>query len=1255
MQTTAGIKTSYEYDSLNRIIKLSQNEKLLSRFSYQGKKTIQTDNNGLETTYIQNGRKDITEIIQKDTLTGIIHKTRIEYDKRHLPLKVYIGDGQNELLTNEYLYTPEGKIKKEIIAGEENFIKTYEYANGKIWKVNQFASTGNEMFSYKYEYQNKTDNEKLLTITNPLGYAVKFEYDVWGNLKKQTDANGNSINQTWSHQGRLKKLQSTYGGFYIYEYDNCGNLKKSGEENTAGVSTTYNADGSIKTQTDEFGNTTTFMYDKAGRIICHKKNPSFASIWYEYDFLGRVTKQITGASADETSAIYYATIEYSSNDRNTTVTEGGKYKTNCEYDAFGNLIKQTDGNGNQTRYEYDCKNQLVAAYDAYNNKTEYEYNALGAVKCITLPDGAKTHYAYNALGQLIKTTDEVGTVYFAEYDKGGRLIKEKTRADCEKSYEYDKADRITKILNGGQVIEEYTYEQQGQKLTVKDGKGLDYSYSYNSFGRLLSEKNRLNLSQSFSYDQQGNLAQQNNFDGSATTITWSNNHTVKTIHYSDGSENRFVYNPLGNITEAQNEYGKYLYEYDKGGRLVLQKDITTGEEIRFEYDCAGNRTLLQSSNRETRYTYGANNEIKKIFDNKQRLSVQLDYDKNGRELLRKFGNGTSEQTRYDKAGRITLKFQKNPQGELIWGEGYIYSSDGKRTATVDINGLVTLYEYDNQGRLSAIYYPYTKEHEAVIKNEAQTNGLSTSNFAAINRYLSADEKAALSSRLNEIQYSLGYSLTTMQLFIKEAYSYDKNGNRIAKETSFGKIEYSYDKENRLISSGSRGQQFVSYTYDKTGNLLVEESAFKTTKYAYNAQNRLIYCEVIDKAELTFTRTKYAYDVFGRRILVQDFEEPAMRTLYDGFTFDAIKQSPSFENGTFTDTYENSIRWTQAGQPTGERYRYLTDDVVDNNRYFYLDNETYKLVSNHYMGERTLLTANGTLAAQASSEGIQYFITDLLGSVRTSTDTCSYQLDNYTYDAFGSLIQGEFSGQSDYGYLSKQYDPTTNLYNYGYRDYNPLAARFTTTDPIRDSQNWFTYCNGDPVNFVDLWGLFYYRGNEQKASAAHKSTQVYIYRNDDGIGNDFNSTRMIFKDGICVYVDQVGANCTEQYYNGTTNLTEPDGTYYYSFENLQPNADGTYDSDSYHNVIRHKTNDKNIPEDIRNTINNAPGDFLDHANQKKDKGIYSATNPYSAGCTIGMGGQEHQDKFMEILLDGVDRPEEIQRILISNNNTHKKGD
>jgi RHS repeat-associated protein len=57
-----------------------------------------------------------------------------------------------------------------------------------------------------------------------------------------------------------------------------------------------------------------------------------------------------------------------------------------------------------------------------------------------------------------------------------------------------------------------------------------------------------------------------------------------------------------------------------------------------------------------------------------------------------------------------------------------------------------------------------------------------------------------------------------------------------------------------------------------------------------------------------------------------------------------------------------------------------------------------------------------------------------------------------------------------GYTGKPYDVVTGLYDYGYRDYSPALARFTTVDPIRDGANWCVYVNNDPVNWIDPWGL-----------------------------------------------------------------------------------------------------------------------------------------------------------------------------------------
>jgi RHS repeat-associated protein len=52
------------------------------------------------------------------------------------------------------------------------------------------------------------------------------------------------------------------------------------------------------------------------------------------------------------------------------------------------------------------------------------------------------------------------------------------------------------------------------------------------------------------------------------------------------------------------------------------------------------------------------------------------------------------------------------------------------------------------------------------------------------------------------------------------------------------------------------------------------------------------------------------------------------------------------------------------------------------------------------------------------------------------------------------------------YTGKPCKVVTGLY--GYRDYAPALARFTSEDPVRD--NWFVYVNNDPVNWIDPWGL-----------------------------------------------------------------------------------------------------------------------------------------------------------------------------------------
>ena len=122
-------------------------------------------------------------------------------------------------------------------------------------------------------------------------------------------------------------------------------------------------------------------------------------------------------------------------------------------------------------------------------------------------------------------------------------------------------------------------------------------------------------------------------------------------------------------------------------------------------------------------------------------------------------------------------------------------------------------------------------------------------------------------------------------------------------------------------------------------------------------------------------------------------------------------------------------------------------------------------SNEYV-----LYAYGEPVAMTADGNTLYFGTDILGSVRNVTDKYGNVQSNYNYDVFGALYLSNLDHDMSFGYCGKAYDNGTGLYNYGFRDYSPNQARFTTIDPIRDGSNWFSYVVNDPVNYIDPFGL-----------------------------------------------------------------------------------------------------------------------------------------------------------------------------------------
>jgi RHS repeat-associated protein len=237
---------------------------------------------------------------------------------------------------------------------------------------------------------------------------------------------------------------------------------------------------------------------------------------------------------------------------------------------------------------------------------------------------------------------------------------------------------------------------------------------------------------------------------------------------------------------------------------------------------------------------------------------------------------------------------------------------------------------------------------------------------------------------------------------------------------------------------------------------------------------MVYSEVTSHVEKSRATSRYAYDALGRRTVSQDAGGSPMRTLYDAFSFEVIREGETFTDGSFTTRYSEGIQRQYNSGTEGSRYRWIgegTERVKTRSLY----EDGYGAAPGRFTGISVTLYGRGEAvavsrsASEGSRGGAAYLGKDILGSVRSTTNEYGSLEDRYEYDAFGKPYQGDLTSGMNLGYTGKPYDTATGLYNYGYRDYKPEAARFTTIDPVRDGANWFAYVNNDPVNWVDPWG------------------------------------------------------------------------------------------------------------------------------------------------------------------------------------------
>ena len=115
-----------------------------------------------------------------------------------------------------------------------------------------------------------------------------------------------------------------------------------------------------------------------------------------------------------------------------------------------------------------------------------------------------------------------------------------------------------------------------------------------------------------------------------------------------------------------------------------------------------------------------------------------------------------------------------------------------------------------------------------------------------------------------------------------------------------------------------------------------------------------------------------------------------------------------------------------------------------------------------------------LFSGASSAGSKlYFVhTDHLGTPQVLTDKNQNVVWKASQKPFGQL-EKETEGVGQSMRFPGQYaDKETGYYYNYYRDYDPTLGRYLQSDPIglRGGLNTYAYVSGNPVNYVDPYGL-----------------------------------------------------------------------------------------------------------------------------------------------------------------------------------------
>lgn len=610
---------------------------------------------------------------------------------------------------------------------------------------------------------------------------TSYEYDKAGNLIKETDCNGNSIQYTYDANNNAIKVIDKEGNITRTFYDAEDNVIKVVQPES------YN-------QTTDDGQGETYTYDAMSRLIEVR------------DAVGTLVQKNIYDKDSQLTATYDASgkaVEYSYDIGGRTIgittpkaKEAGKVSEQYIYDAQGNITAETDGEGNTTLYECDMWGNVTKVTDPEGAVTQYAYDKLGNIT--RAEDGNKnaTTYTYNKLNLLSAVTDVQGLSIQYRYDREGRLTKETDRNGTVTNYTYNSDGNITGrqaqgIENGNAAgdYETFLYNKDGSQLAAINNNYVE-SYTYTPGGNIKSIARNGRTLLEYLTDKNGRITKVTDSEGDITGYTFDDVGRLKTV--TDNTAVAATYNYNTDSTIANVEYAtgiteQYSYDSDKNivGLTNKKADQSTLEAYSYTYDNNGNQLTKTENGSTTTYSYDKVNRLTK------ENNTTYTYDDAGNRLTKSDGANSGTSYTYDQKNRLTqevkdgilITYNYDDNGNLITksdGTSYTYNSFNQLIETDKADGFTQQNVYDATGLRSAMvengtYTEYAYDRDNIVA-DYNRDGM------RINRYVRGDGLISKEDKEGSVSYYLHNAHGDVTKLVdsignvQNSYSYDAFGN-----------------------------------------------------------------------------------------------------------------------------------------------------------------------------------------------------------------------------------------------------------------------------------------------------------------------------------------------------------------------------------------------------------------------------------------------------------------------------------------------